>query len=86
MPIMRNTFQRKCSITALILLSSKTPCLSAGLLGDIKNSQDLLMIIGGVGAVVMTLAIIIAFKRGGKSKEVLAYEAELERFRRSIRS
>ena len=86
MPIMRNTFQRKCLFTALILLSSTTPGLSAGLLVDIKNSEELLMIIGGFCAVVMTLVIVIAFRRGGKSKEVLAYEAELERFRRSIRS
>ncbi len=86
MTIMRNTYMRLCSITALTLLGSTTPSLSAGLLGDIKNSQDLLLILGGVCAVLMTVVIIFSLRRGGKSKEVLAYEAELERFRRSIRS
>ena len=39
----------------------------------------------GIGGLLMTGAFFVSSRRGGKSKQVEAYEAELEKFRQSIR-
>ena len=75
---------RPVALAALWLILLVSPSQAATFSPDILQSREFLMGLGGVGAVLMVMTFFL-FTRRGKSKEVLAYEAELERFRRSIR-
>lgn len=71
------------SVTVLLLWAS--PSVAASFASDLLDGRRILMPLLGAGGVLMAFAFLITSRRGSRSKEVVAYEAELEKFRQSIR-
>ena len=72
-------------LSVATLLVSTSPSLAASFATDLFEGRRLLMPLIGIGGFLMAVAFLVASRRGGKSKEVEAYEMELERFRQSLR-
>jgi hypothetical protein len=71
------------SVAALLL--SASPSFGASFAVDLFEGRRILMPLIGIGGILMAVAFLVMARRGGKSKEVEAYEKELEKFRQSIR-
>lgn len=82
---MRTKTQRLYLLSVMVLLISTSPSMASSLLGDLMEGRRILMPLLGIGGLLMAGAFLATSRRGGKSKQVEAYEAELEKFRQSIR-
>lgn len=82
---MRKKNQRLYLLSAVVLLFFASPSFASSFVGDLIEGRKLLVPLFGIGGFLMTVVFLATARKGGKSKEVEAYEAELEKFRQSIR-
>lgn len=81
----RNKKQTLCLLSGAAFFIMATPGLASNLWAQNIESHKFSAIILGIGALLIAGAFRVSSRRGGKSKQVEAYEAELEKFRQSIR-
>ena len=75
----------KYILCVVILSISTSPSFASSFMVDLMDTHRILMPLLGFGGLFMVCVFLVSSRRGGESKQVEAYEAELEKFRQSIR-
>lgn len=82
---MRDNKWRSAALSFGVLLYSASPSFASRQLRNFVDDHAIFLLGGGAAAIVGMIILVAVFSRGRKSEAVEAYEAELERYRRSLR-